>query len=61
MVQQIGDKLFPSSNGNIKETQLQRYYAPYNFKQIIGKMNPLFYGNQASDSKDLLFFILFKQ
>jgi ubiquitin C-terminal hydrolase len=41
-----------------KETQLQRYYAPYNFKQIIGKMNPLFYGNQASDSKDLLFFLI---
>ena len=41
-----------------KEVQLHKYYAPYNFKDIIGKMNPLFQGFQAADAKDLLFFIL---
>ena len=40
------------------EVKFKRYYAPYNFKQIIGKMNPLFQGFHPADSKDLLFFIL---
>ena len=40
------------------EIKFQGYYAPYNFKQIIGKMNPLFQGFHPADSKDLLFFIL---
>ena len=40
------------------EVKLRGYYAPNNFKQIIGKMNPLFQGFHPSDSKDLLFFIL---
>jgi len=44
---------FPS-----QEVKFRGYYAPYNFKQIIGKMNPLFQGFHPSDSKDLLFFIL---
>ena len=40
------------------EVKTQKYYAPYHFKEIIGKMNPLFHGFHAADSKDLLFFIL---
>jgi ubiquitin C-terminal hydrolase len=40
------------------EVKFRGYYAPYNFKQIIGKMNPLFQGFHPADSKDLLFFIL---
>ena len=40
------------------EVKFSRYYAPYYFKQIIGKMNPLFQGFHPADSKDLLFFIL---
>ena len=31
---------------------------PRLFKQIIGKLNPLFEGNNAADAKDLLFFII---
>ena len=34
------------------------YYEPYNFKQIISDMNPLFQGIQANDAKDLINFIL---
>ena len=33
-------------------------YAPNNFKDIISKMNPLFKGVQANDSKDLIIFLL---
>ena len=33
-------------------------YAPINFKDIISKMNPLFKGVQANDSKDLVIFLL---
>ena len=40
------------------EVKLRGYYAPNNFKQIIGKLNPLFQGYHPADSKDLLFFIL---
>ena len=31
---------------------------PILFKQIIGKLNPLFEGNHAADAKDLIFFII---
>ena len=34
------------------------YYEPYDFKQIISDMNPLFQGIQANDAKDLINFIL---
>ena len=34
------------------------YYKPYDFKETISKMNPLFAGAQASDAKDLVNFIL---
>ena len=33
-------------------------YSPYNFKNIISQMNPLFQGNVANDAKDLVNFIL---
>jgi len=32
--------------------------APKLFKEIIGILNPLFKGNHAADSKDLLFFLI---
>ena len=35
----------------------ETYYAPYNFKNLISKLNPLFSGIQANDSKDLIIFI----
>ena len=41
-----------SYNGN------KSYYEPYNFKELISDMNPLFKGIQANDSKDLINFIL---
>ena len=33
-------------------------YSPYNFKNIISSMNPLFAGINANDSKDLILFLL---
>ena len=36
----------------------QKSIEPRLFKQIIGKLNPLFEGNNAADAKDLLFFII---
>ena len=36
----------------------KNYYEPYNFKNIISDMNPLFRGIAANDSKDLINFIL---
>ena len=35
-------------------------YAPTNFKQIVGDLNPLFRGIQANDSKDMMNFIVEK-
>ena len=43
---------------NIWVTNHFTYYAPYNFKNLISQMNPLFAGVQANDSKDLVLFIL---
>ena len=36
----------------------EKYIVPSLFKEIIGKLNPLFKGLHAADSKDLIFFIL---
>ena len=36
----------------------ENYIAPKLFKEIIGKLNPLFEGNHAADAKDLIFFII---
>ena len=43
---------------NLWKNDKIKYYAPYNFKNLIGQMNPLFKGVQANDSKDLILFIL---
>ena len=48
MVQHIGDKLFPSSNGNIKETQLQRVWDTFGLK------SPMFEPGFESVNSDLL-------
>ena len=36
----------------------QKYIEPRTFKEIIGKLNPLFEGNHAADAKDLIFFLI---
>ena len=36
----------------------KKYISPNIFKSVIGELNPLFEGNQASDAKDLVFFII---
>jgi ubiquitin C-terminal hydrolase len=38
----------------------EKYISPDMFKTIIGELNPLFKGNHAADSKDLVFFIIEK-
>ena len=35
-----------------------KYYAPYEFKDVISRKNPLFAGIQANDSKDLIIFLM---
>ena len=44
---------FPKLNGNPN-----KYYAPYDFKNLISEINPLFAGYAANDAKDLLQCIL---
>jgi len=48
------DKLWPEEN----EIPEKLYYAPYDFKEKISTMNPLFKGIAANDSKDLINFIV---
>ena len=36
----------------------EKYISPKLFKDVVGQLNPLFAGNQASDAKDLVFFII---
>ena len=36
----------------------ETYIEPKIFKEIIGKLNPLFEGNHAADAKDLIFFLV---
>ena len=43
---------------NLWKNNKIKYYAPYNFKDLISEMNPLFKGIAANDSKDLILFIL---
>ena len=38
----------------------EKYIVPSLFKEIIGKLNPLFEGLHAADAKDLIFFIIEK-
>ena len=49
----LSQVFFPKLNGN-----QSKYYAPYEFKNIISELNPLFQGVQANDAKDLLQCIL---
>ena len=49
----LSQVFFPKINGN-----QSKYYAPYEFKNIISEINPLFQGVQANDAKDLLQCIL---
>ena len=43
---------------NLWKNNKIKYYEPYNFKNLISEMNPLFKGVAANDSKDLILFIL---
>ena len=57
------ENLWPSSieytnNKYNHENSNNKYFAPYEFKKKISKMNPLFEGAQANDSKDLVNFII---
>ena len=45
----LSNVFFPKLNGNT-----QKYFAPYEIKQLISEINPLFQGIQANDAKDLL-------
>ncbi len=40
------------------KTSNEKFIDPSNFKSSLGKFNPLFEGNNASDAKDLILFIL---
>ena len=42
----------------VNNNNTNKYYAPENFKNVISKMNPLFKGIEANDSKDLILFML---
>ena len=48
------EQLWPDGQNN----KSKKYYAPHDFKEKISKMNPLFEGIQANDSKDLVNFIV---
>ena len=49
------DNLWPNS-----KTNLNKYYAPEDFKKKISVLNPLFEGIAANDAKDLVNFIIMK-
>jgi ubiquitin C-terminal hydrolase len=40
------------------KTSNQKYINPKIFKSVVGQLNPLFKGIQASDSKDFIFFVI---
>ena len=53
------DNLWPLNyNSNHSKNGSNYYYAPYDFKNKISVMNPLFKGAQANDAKDLVNFII---
>ena len=57
------ENLWPSNynlldNNNTFKNNNNTYYAPYDFKNKISKMNSLFQGAQANDAKDLVNFII---
>ena len=43
---------------NLWQNLTNNEYAPYNFKDVIGNLNPLFKGVAANDPKDLILFLL---
>ena len=51
------DELWPD-NFDPSSPNLKKYYSPDDFKEKISKMNPLFKGIAANDSKDLVNFII---
>ncbi len=51
------EKLWPN-NLDPNNPKNKKYYAPYEFKDKISKMNPLFQGVAANDAKDLVNFII---
>jgi len=51
------DNLWPN-NFNPSSPEFKKYYSPEEFKNKISKMNPLFEGIAANDSKDLVNFII---
>ena len=57
------ENLWPNNNKYLKEKYIGKnsnntYFKPLEFKAKISKMNPLFAGVQANDSKDLVNFII---
>ena len=57
------ENLWPSRHelldpSNTSKNSNNTYYAPYDFKKKISKMNPLFKGVNANDAKDLVNFII---
>jgi len=55
----LNNLYFPNENQNNSITNY-KYYAPYDFKELIGNLNPLFKGIQANDSKDIMNYIIEK-
>ena len=56
---EVLDNLY-SLNDNMYHNSNKTFYAPQQFKNLIGNLNPLFQGIQANDSKDLLNFMIEK-
>ena len=54
---QLTIEFFKLLNNLWKEATTKKYYTPNDFKNCISKMNPLFQGIVANDSKDLIIFI----
>ena len=52
------ENLWPNNYNKKNNKNKKSYYAPEEFKKKISKMNPLFEGIAANDSKDLVNFII---
>ena len=50
-------KAFDELINKLWDNPYETYYAPNNFKNLISRLNPLFQGIQANDSKDLIIFL----
>ena len=49
-----------NNNNNYIYNYTSKYYAPNNFKQVVGNLNRQFQGIQANDSKDIMNYIIEK-